>query len=271
MLLSNRVAIITGGAKGIGRGIALKFAAEGCSIVIADVAMKEAKDTLNEVIKKGRDGLAIQCDVTNSVQVKGVVNSAISKFDKIDILVNNAGGMPSAAPPIENMPDEEWDRVIALNLKSDFLFCKAVVPHMKEKRYGKIINISSSGAISPPKHSIHYNAAKAGVIGFTYDLAGALAFFNINVNAILPGLIRTAFYDPLLGPMSDQQKDAFFANSSRIVPMQRAGTPDDIAGAALFLASDLGAYVTGTTLLVTGGMPLTPQVPQQKHQERNPA
>jgi NAD(P)-dependent dehydrogenase (short-subunit alcohol dehydrogenase family) len=259
MLLSKRVAIITGGAKGIGRGIALKYAGEGCSIVIADVAMKEANDTIKEVKKKGSDGLAIQCDVTNSTQVNAVVDRVISKFGKIDILVNNAGGMPSAPPPIEKMPEEEWDRVVTLNLKSDFLFCKAVVPHMKEKRYGKIINISSFGATNPPKHSIHYNSAKAGVIGFTYDLAGALAAFNINVNAILPGLIRTAFYDPLVGPISDQQKDAFFTDMSKMIPMQRTGTPDDIAGAALFLASDLGAYVTGTTLLVTGGMPLAPQ------------
>jgi NAD(P)-dependent dehydrogenase (short-subunit alcohol dehydrogenase family) len=263
MLLSDRVAVITGGAKGIGRGIALKFAGEGCSIVIADIAVKEAKDTLNEAMSRGRGGLALQCDVTDSLQVKNVVDRAISQFGKIDILVNNAGGMPSVAPPIENMPDEEWDRVIALNLKSDFLFCKAVVPYMKAKRYGKIINISSSGAISPPRHSIHYNAAKAGVIGFTYDLAGALAYFNINVNAILPGLVRTSFYDPLFGPLSDQQKDTLFEGMSKIVPLQRAGTPDDIAGAALFLASDLGAYVTGTTLLVAGGMPLSPQVPHQ--------
>jgi NAD(P)-dependent dehydrogenase (short-subunit alcohol dehydrogenase family) len=262
MLLSKRVAIVTGGARGIGRGIALKFAEEGCSIVIADVSMKEASDTLNEVVRKGREGLALRCDVTSSQQVNEVVGSVIQKFGKIDILVNNAGGMPSAPPPIEEMPEGEWDKVIALNLKSVFLFSKAVVPHMKEKRYGRIINISSMGAINPPKHSIHYNAAKAGVLGFTYDLAGALASYNINVNAIVPGLIRTAFYDPLVGPISDGEKDDFFTGLGKMVPMQRTGTPQDVAGAALFLASDLGAYVTGTSLLVTGGMPLSPQAPQ---------
>jgi 3-oxoacyl-[acyl-carrier protein] reductase len=265
MLLSNRVAIVTGGSRGIGRGIALKFADEGCAIVVADISMEEANDTIKEVQKKGREGLAIQCDATDGKQVKNLVDKVIAKFGKIDILVNNAGGMLSKAPPIEDMTEEQWDKIVDLNLKSDFLFCKSVIPYMKEKKYGKIINISSIGAINPPRHSIHYNAAKSGVIGFTLDLAGAVASFNINVNVILPGIIRTAFHDPLLGPLTEQQKDALFANMSKIVPMQRVGTPEDIAGAALFLASELGAYVTGQTLLVSGGMPLAPQVPQGEH------
>jgi 3-oxoacyl-[acyl-carrier protein] reductase len=161
------------------------------------------------------------------------------------------------------MDEELWDKVIDLNLKSNFLFCKAVIPYMKDKKYGKIINISSIGAINPPKHSIHYNSAKAAVIGFTYDLAYTLAPFNINVNVILPGLIQTAFYDGLAGLNSDQQKNAFFNMLGRMVPLQRIGTPEDIAGAAVYLASDLAAYVTGTSLLVSGGLPLMPQPPKQ--------
>jgi NAD(P)-dependent dehydrogenase (short-subunit alcohol dehydrogenase family) len=254
MLLSDRVAIITGGAKGIGRGMALKFAEEGCSVAIADISIKEANDTLAEVLKRGRDGLAIQCDITSSKQVRDTVDKVISKFGKVDILVNNAGAI-SATPPIEDLSEEEWDKTLALNLKSDFLFCKFVVPHMKERKYGKIINFSSIGAIQPPHHAIHYNTAKSGVIGFTLDLANALAPFNICVNAILPGPVRTSFYDRNIGSMTEREKDDFFASLGKKVPMQRIGTPEDLAGAALFLASELSAYVTGETLLVSGGLP----------------
>jgi NAD(P)-dependent dehydrogenase (short-subunit alcohol dehydrogenase family) len=182
----------------------------------------------------------------------------MQQFGRIDILVNNAGGMVSS-PPLEAISEEMWDKVVDLNLKSGFLFCQAVVPLMKEKRSGRIINISSIGAINPPKHSLHYNAAKAGVIGLTYDLAGALAPYNINVNAIVPGLIRTAFYNNLAGLKTVEEKDAFFTSIAKMVPLQRIGTPEDVAGAALFLASRLGSYVTGTTIYVTGGMPLAPQ------------
>lgn len=256
MLLADRVAIITGGAKGMGRGIALKFAEEGCSVAIADISMKEANDTLAEISKRGREGLAIQCDVTKGEQVRGTVEKVINKFGKVDILVNNAGGMPPT-PPIEDVTEEEWDKVLALNLKSDFLFCKFVVPHMKKRKHGKIINISSIGAINPPAHVTHYNTAKAGVIGFTYDLAHALAPYTIRVNAILPGPVRTSFYDHRIGSMTEKEKDAFFeAIGKNKVPLQRVGTPEDIAGAALFLASELSAFITGETILVSGGLPL---------------
>src|SRR4030043_2480855 len=209
MLLADRVAIITGGAKGMGRGMALKFAEEGCSVAIADISIKEANDTLAEVLKRGREGLAIQCDVTKAEQVRDTVDKVIKKFGKVDILVNNAGGLPPT-PPIEDITEEDWDKVLALNLKSDFFFCKFVVPHMKKRRYGKIINLSSIGAILPPAHEIHYNTAKAGVIGFTNDLANALAPFNINVNCMLPGPIRTNFYDARVTVMTTEEQDAFF-------------------------------------------------------------
>jgi NAD(P)-dependent dehydrogenase (short-subunit alcohol dehydrogenase family) len=261
MLLSDRVAIITGGAKGMGRGMALKFAEEGCSVAIADISLKEAEGTLSEVSKREREGLAIHCNITDSQQVRDTVDKVISKFGKIDILVNNAGALPPT-PPIEDLSEEEWDKVLALNLKSNFLFCKFVVPHMKKKNYGKIINLSSIGAIQPPAHAVHYNAAKAGIIGLTYDLAHELAPFNICVNAILPGPIRTSFYDHAIGSMTEKEKDDFFNNLGKTkVPMRRIGTPEDIAGAALFLASELSAFITGDTLLVSGGLPQLPLPP----------
>ncbi|MBN2186481.1 MAG: SDR family oxidoreductase [Dehalococcoidia bacterium] len=253
MLLKDRVAIITGGARGIGRGIALKFADEGCSIAIADVRMAESKKTLAKILKKGREGLAIQCDVADSLNVHNMVDKVISKFGKVDILVNSAGIGPSPNS-IADIPEDEWDKVLAVNLKGVFLCCKAVVPHMKEKRYGKIVNISSGAAISPPASLVHYTASKAGVLGMTYDMALELAPFSITVNTILPGPIRTEFWGNVVPP---GKEDEFFTDfGKRLVPMQRVGTPEDIAGAALFLASDLSVFVTGEYINVGGGQPL---------------
>jgi len=261
VLLSNRVAIITGGAVGIGRGIALKFAEEGCSVVIADILESEGKKTVEGVFKKGRDGVFVHCDVTDSRQVQDMASKALSKFGKVDILVNNAGGLPGVTPgrSIVDITEEQWDKILDLNLKSTFLCCKAIVPHMKEKKYGKIINLSSIGVVQPPDSVIHYHAAKGGVLGLTVNLAFDLAPFNICVNAILPGPVRTPFYEPLIGSMTGKEKDAFFADiAKKAVPLQRIGTPEDIAGAALFLASELSAYVTGESLYVAGGIPLSP-------------
>ena len=254
MLLSDRVALITGGARGIGRAMALKFAEEGCSVAVTDINIKEANDTIAGVSKTGREGLVIQCDVTDGNQIHDAVDRVIKKFGRIDILVNNVGGM-TGSPPIEDMTEEEWDKAFGLNLKSDFLFCKYVVPHMKKRKYGKIINFSSIGAVQPPAHAINYNTAKAGVIGFTLDLANALAPFNINVNVILPGPARTSFYDKSIASMPEAEKDKFFAFLGNKTPLQRIGTPEDLAGAALFLASELSAWITGETLHVAGGLP----------------
>ena len=257
MLLENKTAIITGGAKGMGRGMAIRFAEEGCSVAIADISMKEADDTLGKMSKKGKEGIAIQCDVTDINQVRDTVDKVMNKFGKIDILINNAGAIADHVP-IEDLPEESWDNVMALNLKSHFLFCKFVVPHMKARKYGKIINISSIGAIQPPAHEIHYNTAKSGIIGFTCDLANALASLNINVNCLLPGPIRTSFYDAMIGSMTEDEKDKFFGMLGTNVPLRRVGTPEDIAGAALFFASELSSFITGQSLCVAGGLPLIP-------------
>ena len=208
----------------------------------------------------GRAGLALACDVTDGQQVRQTVEKVLARFGRIDILVNNAGGI-TASPPIEEMTEEEWDGALNLNLKSQFLFCKYVVPQMKARRYGKIVNLSSIGAIQPPHHAINYNTAKAGSIGFTADLANALAPFNINVNVMLPGPIRTSFYDSFTASMSEEQKEGLFRFFGTKVPLQRVGTPEDIAGAALFLASDLSGYVTGQALTLPGGLPLQPPAP----------
>lgn len=263
MLLEGKTALITGGAKGMGRAIALQFAEEGCDVAIADISVKEASDTVAEIEKRGRRGVAIECDVTRIEGVRATVEKTLAVFDRIDILVNNAGGLVGISP-IEDMSEEEWDRTHALNLKSDFLFCKFVVPHMKARKSGKILNLSTVGAVSPPGHVAHYNSAKAGVIGLTLDLAFALAPLGINVNAILPGPIRTSFYDAHIGTWSEDMKDEFFRGiGAHSVPMGRVGAPEEIAGAALFLCSRLGSFVTGETILVAGGLPLGVNAPHQ--------
>jgi NAD(P)-dependent dehydrogenase (short-subunit alcohol dehydrogenase family) len=258
MLLKDRIAIVTGGAKGIGRGIALKFAQEGCDVVVNARHIEGAQKVAAEIKSLGRKSLAIAADVSKSAAVNDMVARTIKEFGKIDILVNNAGGISGDAK-LEETSEEEWDSVIDVNLKGQFLCCKAVVPYMKKKKYGKIINISSMGAIHPPAPIVHYHAAKGGVLGLTTNLAFELAPFNITVNAILPGPITTEFFTEMLKKMSQEEGKAFFKKLENKVPMHRMGTPEEIAGVALFLASDLSSYVTGEAINAGGGLPLEPQ------------
>jgi NAD(P)-dependent dehydrogenase (short-subunit alcohol dehydrogenase family) len=248
MLLENRVAIITGGAKGIGKGISQRFAEEGCSVAIADILEDRARETADELAKKGKKAMAVKCDVTDKKQARDMVAKVIARFGKVDILVNDAGALPSHFPA-EDLPEEEWDKIVNLNLKGQFLCCQAVIPHMKEQKYGKIVNISSIGALHAVGADVHYASAKTGVLGLTLDLAFELAPFNITVNAVLPGPIPTDFWT---NPPTPEGLKAMAKN----VPLQRTGTPDDIARVVLFFASELSAWVTGEKLLVSGGMPM---------------
>ncbi len=259
MLLENRVAIVTGGAKGIGRGIALKFAREGCDVVVNALHIEGARKVAHEVKALGRKSLAIAADVARSAEVNDMVARTIKEFGKIDILVNNAGGISAGKEgTIENTTEEDWDRVVDINLKGQFLCCRAVVPHMKKNGYGKIINVSSMGAIHPPAPIVHYHSAKGGVLGLTTNLALELAHLNITVNAILPGPIRSEFFNEMLKGMTKEEGKAFFKMLDNKVPMRRMGTPEEIAGVALFLASDLSSYVTGEAICAGGGLPIAP-------------
>jgi 3-oxoacyl-[acyl-carrier protein] reductase len=258
VLLKDRVALITGGSMGMGRSIALKFADEGCSVVLADIAETEGKKTADEVSKKGREAIFVKCDITNDKQIQEVVDKTIDKFGKIDILVNNAGGiLGSKQGLIGEISEESWDKIFDLNLKGHFLITKAVVPHMMKSKYGKIIFLSSMGAVNPSVPVIHYHTAKAGILGLALNLAMELASFNINVNTIAPGPIRTPFWKPITDGMPDPNI-IFEMVGKKEVPLQRVGTPEDIAGVALFFASELSSYVTGQTLCVAGGQPLKP-------------
>jgi 3-oxoacyl-[acyl-carrier protein] reductase len=261
VLLKDKVAIVTGSAVGIGKGIALKFAEEGASLVVTDIDEKEGKKTAEDVKKAGREGIFVRCDVTDYQQVQDMVGQALKKFGRIDVLVNNAGGVPGLeGRTIDDVSVEQWDRIVDLNLKSTFLCCKVVVPLMRERKYGKIVNLSSMGAVHPPASLVHYHAAKAGVMGLTVNLAFELARYNVTVNAILPGPIRTPFWEPVTRGIKDVE--AYFAEVARHdVPMQRMGKPEDIAGVAVFLASDLSGFMTGESLLAGGGLPMAVMPP----------
>ena len=259
MLLENRVAIVTGGGKGIGKGISLMFAREGCDVVVNALHPEGAQKVADEVRQLGRRSLAIAADVSKSAEVQNMVARTIEEFGKIDILVNNAGGIFFAGDgAIDKITEEDWDRVIEVNLKGQFLCCRAVVPHMKEKMYGKIVNVSSMGAVHPPAPIVHYHSAKGGVLSLTSNLAFELARQNITVNAILPGPIRSEFFTEMLKEMSEEEGKAFFNMLDKRVPMQRMGMPEEVAGVALFLASELSSYVTGEAINVGGGLPLAP-------------
>jgi NAD(P)-dependent dehydrogenase (short-subunit alcohol dehydrogenase family) len=256
VLLTDRVAIVTGGAKGMGRGIALKFAREGCDVVVNALHIEGAQKVADEVRALGRQSLAVKADISKKAEVQDMVEQTISRFGRIDILVNNAGGITGVTGGnTDTATEEDWDKIIDVNLKGAFLVCMAVIPYMKKNKYGKIINVSSMGAVSPSISVLHYHSAKAGLLGLTLNLAFELAPLNIYVNAIVPGPVETPFWDALQLP--GPARDAFFtAMVKKEVPLGRMGTPEDIAGPALFLASELSSYVTGQILYVAGGQPL---------------
>jgi NAD(P)-dependent dehydrogenase (short-subunit alcohol dehydrogenase family) len=259
MFLKDKIAIVTGSAMGIGQGIAYRFAREGAQVVIADISDRDGQATAAEIRKLGVDSFYAHCNVTDIDEIKNAVTKTLDKFGHIDILVNCAGGVPGLSQEsLEGVDEEAWDRIVDLNLKSIYFFCRAVVPLMKAKGYGKIINISSMGAVHPPASLPHYHAAKAGVLGFTRNMALELATNGITVNTILPGPIISPFWEPVVKDVPN--RTAFFkAVASKEVPMKRMGTPEDVSGVALFLASDLSAYVTGDSIYCGGGLPLAVQ------------
>jgi NAD(P)-dependent dehydrogenase (short-subunit alcohol dehydrogenase family) len=250
-LLGNKVAFVTGGARGLGREIAIRLATEGCDLAICALHQSEALlQTQKEISSLGRKCLARKCDVSSKAEVDRLVAEAISTFGKIDILVNNAGGNLNTPWQLDETEEEDWDKVIDINLKGTFLCCKAVVPHMKRNGYGNIINISSQGAkFQQPHSSVAYVSAKAGVLGLTRKLAAELGPFNIRVNAVAPAVVMT---EPMITRLSKRiqaEREAMLNN----IPLRRFGEPKDISGVVLFLCSDDSSHITGATIDVTGG------------------
>lgn len=244
MRLENRVAIVTGGAAGIGEAICIRLAEEGSRVAILDIDIEGAQNTAQEIEKAGSEALALEVDVSKSAEVDTAVKQVISRFGTVDILVNNAGICQSAK--INGMADELWDRTHDVNLKGVFLCCRAVIPHMKERRYGKILNISSILGLTGSPAMVHYGAAKTGVIGFTRGLATELGPYNINVNAVGPASIHTQLLEQETTPEVRERLQ-------EKIPLRRIGDPIDVANAVLFLVSDEASYITGQCLFVCGG------------------
>jgi len=241
--IDNRVAIVTGGAGGIGGAIVQRFAREGAKLAIADSNSEAAKARVNEVADRGTDAIAIASDVTNKQSVQDMVKTTLDRWGTVDILVNVAGG--AQRKKVVDITAEEWDRVVNMNLKSVFLCCQAVLPTMLKAKYGKIVSISSIYGFAGNATRSSYSAAKAGVAVFTKSLALEHVKDGININAIAPGRIATA---AVRGHYSD---DAWAAAEAQI-PMGGAGKPEDIASAANFLVQDENSYITGQTLHVNG-------------------
>ncbi|MCX7778955.1 MAG: 3-oxoacyl-ACP reductase FabG [Patescibacteria group bacterium] len=246
--LKNKVAIVTGARRGIGRGIALMMAKAGAKVVVSDLDENDCQKVVEEIKEIGSDGLAVKCDVTNKKEIEEMVRKTVKKFGKIDILVNNAGIAPFK--PFLAITEEDWDKVLAVNLKGYYLCAQAVAKEMIKNGWGRIINIASvaMGQVGFGFPNLtHYCASKGGIVAFTEALALELTPKGINVNAISPGAIDTEMAKPVTE--DEKVRQAILSQ----IPKGRIGQPEDIAAAAVFLASEEADYITGATLVVDGG------------------
>lgn len=244
MRLKDKVALVTGGARGIGQAIAMTFAKEGADIVVADVNLEVAQKTASEIENLGRKALALEMDVTDYQKVEEGVNKILDKFGKVDILVNNAGITKDNL--LLRMSQAEWDAVISVNLKGTFNCIKAVSRPMVKQRSGRIISIASIIGLMGNWGQANYAASKAGIIALTKTVAKELASRNINANSVAPGFIQTE----MTAKLSEDVK----AKMMEAIPMAKLGTPEDVANVCLFLASEESRYITGQTITVDGGM-----------------
>lgn len=242
--LEGKVALITGGAQGIGRAIALLFAREGARVAISDINLEKARETCREVESLGREALAIGGNVADAREAGGMVQQTVEKFGRLDILVNNAGVARDQV--LLRMKEEDWDLVMSINLKGVFHCTKAALrPFLKQKE-GKVVSIASVVGEMGNAGQANYAASKAGVIGFTKSIAREYASRNIRVNAVAPGFIDTAMTQAI--PQKDREL------LIKQIPLERLGTPEDVAQAVLFLVSPAADYITGQVLNVNGGM-----------------
>ncbi len=244
-LLEGKVAVVTGAARGIGKAIALKFAAEGANVAFTDLAIDEAGlATQQEIESFGVKGKGYASNAANFEEAHNVVNEIVEEFGRIDILVNNAGITRDGL--MMRMSEQQWDMVININLKSAFNFIHAVTPVMMKQKAGSIINMASVVGVSGNAGQTNYSASKAGMIGLAKSVAKELGSRGIRANAIAPGFIITE----MTAVLSEEVKKEW----AKQIPLRRGGTTEDVANVATFLASDLSSYVTGQTILCDGGM-----------------
>ena len=242
---TDKVAIVTGAGRGLGRAVALKLASEGAAIVVNDVRQASADQVAAEIVAAGGRALAFVADVSDESQVNAMVNATLARFGTVDILVNNAGIL-GKTQPVEKIPGSEWDRMMGINVKGVFNCTRAVLPVMQAKRYGKIVNVSSSAGRSTSTFGgAHYTTSKAAVLGLTRHTAREAAPYNINVNATAPGSMDTEMVHENATPERIERARA-------AIPLRRLGTPPDQANLVAFLCSDESSYIAGATIDING-------------------
>ncbi len=243
-LLENKVAVVTGAGRGIGRAIALKLAGEGAAVAVCDLVAASVEETAAEIGKTGSQAVGYAVDVSKAAQVTEACEKILKDFERVDVLVNNAGVTRDQL--LMRMSEEEWDTVLDINLKGTFLFTKALSRAMLKQRSGRIVNIASIIGLTGNAGQANYAASKAGVIGFTKAVAREFASRGITANAVAPGFIETA----MTAKLGEETREALKAR----IGLGRLGTAEDVANAVLFLASDLASYTTGQVLSVDGGL-----------------
>ncbi len=244
MKLKDKVAVVTGGAQGIGKAVALLLAEQGADLVISDINFEKAEETAKQIETLGRKSMAVRANVALTDEVEKMVLAILERFGRIDILVNNAGIARDKL--LLRMTEEDWDLVLDINLKGTFNCTKTVIRYMSKQRSGKIVNIASVVGEMGNAGQANYSASKAGVIGLTKTVAREFASRGINVNAIAPGYIVT--------PMTDALPEKAKEELKRLIPMERLGQPEDVAQAVLFLVSEASNYITGQVINVNGGI-----------------
>ena len=243
-VLDNKVSVVTGAARGIGKAIALRLAEHGSDIVVSDIDLAGVQGVAKEIEAMGRKAIAVESNISIKQHADALVEAAVGEFGKIDVFVNNAGITRDNL--IMRMDEAEWDAVISVNLKGTFNCIKAVTRPMMKQRNGKIINISSIVGVMGNAGQANYSASKAGVIGLTKSAAKELAARNVQVNSVAPGYIETE--------MTKNLPETIRENYLAVIPLKRPGAPEDVANVVLFLASPLSDYMTGQVLHVDGGM-----------------
>jgi meso-butanediol dehydrogenase/(S,S)-butanediol dehydrogenase/diacetyl reductase len=252
MQLAGKVALVTGGGRGIGRGIALALAQHGCDVAIADLRAENTRAVAEEIGGLGRQTIAVEADVTQWDQVTAMVGRAVEELGGLDIIVNCAGVISLA--PVESLTEQDWDLVMAVNVKGTFFGCKAAIPELKRRGGGRIINIASIAGKEGFPTLAHYCASKFAVVGFTNSLAKELARDNITVNAICPGIVRTYMWDFLADQWKQEGEsveESWARHQLSLIPQGRAQTPEDMGQLAVFLATM--DNMTGQAVNVDGG------------------